>query len=243
MTETIEVVIPTRDRPIRECYWGLREQTPLISTVTVVKDDGRGQTRIRYEGALASKADFVLLLDDDVEMRSGVVKAYLDKIREGFDAVCGETNPKPQNRFSERVARYMTNPSTPFYPVGCTLWRRKKFIQIMEEVGLGIHKHLGDVTLEKRINAGGYNVVKVPTAVSDHYWATSPSKFFKKRLGYGVAIGEMYYGEGRLGRQLVKWAGAIPLSTGYGMFLYRLATWIGMVKFAVDLYALKNETV
>jgi len=111
----------------------------------------------------------------------------------------------------------------------------------MEEVGLGINKHLGDVTLEKRINAGGYRVVKVPSAISDHLWCTSPSKFFKKRLGYGVAIGEMYYDEGRLGRQLVKWAGAIPLSTGYGVFLYRLATWIGMLSFTVNILEVRKR--
>jgi len=229
---TIDVIIPSRQKPMKECIAGVLFNTPPISSYKVVVDDGRGQTLIRYEGALESKADFVLLLDDDASMRPGVVQKYLDKILEGYDAVCGHTNPLPLNNFSKRITKFMTNPSTFFYPVGCTLWRREKFIKIMNEIGQ-IHKYLGDNRLNEQIVKGNYKVVRCEDAITDHLWKTTPSKFFKKRLGYGYALAEMYYIDGTFFRNWLKFLVSIPLSTGYGIFLYRLATFIGMTKYLV----------
>lgn len=229
--DSIDVIIPTRDKPLPECLKGIELNTPPITKTVIVRDDGRGQTRIRYEGSLASKAEYVLLLDDDVFMPENIMPTYLSKIREGYDAVCGSTNPAPQNEFSRHVTQFMTNPETPFYPVGCTLWRRERFIQIMNEVGVGINKHLGDNRLGERIVSGGYKVVRCEEAVSDHLWSTTPWKFFKKRLGYGKAIGEMYFEDGVFLRNWLKFLVAIPLSTGRGIFIYRLATWIAMTQF------------
>jgi len=228
---SVGVIIPTRSEPLKECLKGVELNTPPITSISIITDEGWGQTRIRYEGALASKANYVLLLDDDVFMYENVVQTYLNKIEEDYDAVCGSTNPAPANEFSRKVARYMTNPATPFYPVGCTLWRREKFIQIMNEVGVDINRYLGDNRLSQRIIEGGYKVFRCADAVSDHIWCTTRLKFFKKRLAYGAALGEMYLQDKTFTRNYLKFLASIPLSTNEGIYIYRLATWLGMTHF------------
>ena len=136
---TIEVIVPTRKEPISQCITGININTPPITDYSIIEDEGEGQTLIRYYAAKKSKADYILILDDDVFMREGLVQKYLDKILEGYDAVCGNTNPAPIGPFGKHITQYMTNPKTPFYAVGCTLWKTEKFVQIMEEVGINIH--------------------------------------------------------------------------------------------------------
>lgn len=232
MTLTIDVIVPTRFKPMGQCLIGIQMNMPPVTDFNVIQDDGRGQTRIRYETAKSSDADYVLLLDDDVYMPEGMVQKYLDKILKGYDAVCGNTNPAPTGPFGKYVKQYMTNPKTPFYAIGCTLWKTEKFVQIMEEVGVNINKLLGDNLLQKHIaESGKYRVVRVEDAICDHMTFVTAKSFFKKRVVYGVAIGELARKEKRFLTTYLKFLFGIPLSRGRGVFLYRVATFIGLTKF------------
>lgn len=229
---SVEVIVPTRDQPINELFLGISANTPPVTGRRIIKDTGQGQTKIRYTGAKESDADYVLLLDDDVYMRPGLVQKYLDKIQEGFDAVCGNTYPAPTGPFGKYVTRYMTNPKTPFYAIGCTLWRTEKFVQIMEEVGVNINKLLGDNLLQKQIiESGKYKVIRVEDAICDHMTYVTAKSFFKKRIVYGVAIGELAKKEKRFVITYLKFLFGIVKWEGRGTFLYRVATFIGMTKY------------
>lgn len=234
MNKTIEVIIATRNKPITECYEGLNINTPPITKTTIIKDEGQGQTKIRYSGALNSKCKYVLLLDDDVFLRPGLVKKYLDKIEEGYDGVCGNTNPKPSGPFGKYVHKFMTNPKTPFYAVGCTLWKREKFLEIMDKVGVNVTNFIGENAISKEVVKGKYRVVRIEDAVCDHMTYYTAKIFFKKNIGYGVANAELFFKEKRFLKMYLKFLVGIPLSSGRGIFVYRVAVFLGLNKYLIN---------
>jgi len=228
---SVDVIVPTRNRLMDECWEGIELNKDFIRFVFPMIDYGIGQIKMRLKGARMSNAEYVLFLDDDVKMRKDVVLNYLYKIEEGWDAVCGETNVISKNGFSKHILKYGTNPSTDFYAVGCTLWRRKKFIEIMKHIPKDTSKYLHDVGLQKLRVKGVYHGIKMPSAVSDHIKVLTAQQFFMKRLDYGVAIGEMFSKDRKLPHNLLKFIVGVPLSKGRGEFLYRLATLLGMMKY------------
>ena len=139
----IEVIIPTRKQPMSQCITGINLNTPPITDYNIVVDEGEGQTLIRYHAAKQSEAEYILILDDDISLRSNVVQQLLTKILDGYDAVCGEVVASPTGPFGKYVKQYMSNTSS-FYPVGITLWCREKFIQIMHEMGVETTNFIAD---------------------------------------------------------------------------------------------------
>lgn len=232
---SIEVIIATRNEPIKECFDGILLNTPPITKIHIIVDKGEGQTPIRYNSAKQSKCKYVLLLDDDVYLRPGLVKKYLNKIEEGYDGVCGNTNPKPSGSFGKYVHKFMTNPKSPFYAVGCTLWRREKFIDIMDKVG-NVTNYIGENAINDVIKKGDYKVVRVEDAICDHMTYQTISIFYKKNVGYGVANAERLLKDKVFIKIYLKMFFGMPTSLfwgGRGVFVYRLATFIGMTKYLV----------
>ncbi|MEM2211221.1 MAG: hypothetical protein QW372_03085 [Nitrososphaerales archaeon] len=222
----VSVIIPTREKVREEVLKSIPEGIPILIGV----DKGEGQTKIRHRLAKIATTKYILLLDDDIVLPNNGIDGLLNTLITGrFDAVCGEVEPIALNKFSKSILKFKVNPSS-FYTTGITIWDREKFLEVMNEIPPNCHKHIGDLMIRDIAKSKRLRFFKVHNVVAKHLIELNWKDFFKYRLSCAEGIGEYYKMKGGYWRLLLKVLIAIPLSTSFGVFIYRLATFLGMLK-------------
>jgi hypothetical protein len=227
LEQKISVIIPTRDTARPETLQAIPSSVKTLVGV----DRGEGQTKIRLR--LAKKADtkYVLILDDDVVLPEKGLKHLLTLMESNeFDAVCGEIHPIALNGFSKSILKYKENPAS-FYTTGITLWNRAKFIDLMEDVPPDTHKNVGDLMIGDIIKKRGLKTFKARDVLADHLVETNARDYFKYKYSSGIGFGWYRKHYGGYWSTLLRFFVSIPLSRSRGVLVYRLAMFLGMLKY------------
>ena len=228
MKNDLTIIIPTRNTVSNRTLESLPKNISLLVGV----DRGEGQTKIRYDLAKKCFTKYILLLDDDVVLNEFDIKKMLQTIKENdCSAVCGELKPIAVNNFSKTILRYKNNP-TSFYSTGITIWDREMFLFVMYYVPNDCPKNVGDLVIKDIMCREGIKFLKLIDVVANHYIDVSMKQFFVYRYNCGICLSwyhQKYLREGYL-RLLLKMFFGLPLSRDQGIFVYRLGSFIGLLR-------------
>lgn len=208
----IAVVVPTRDRPrhLALCLESLRRELLPADELLIVdscslrpvpeaglRADRPGASLARNLGWLATRAEVVAFVDDDVQVAPGW-RAALEKALVGVDLVCGRVAVPPHQEGVERPVA--VTPDVPRQPLGelrgvsANLVVRRTALEACggfdERLGPGTWARAGeDLELQDRLLRAGYVAIYAPEVLAFHDQWRSRRELVRLDYGYGVGAG------------------------------------------------------